>query len=97
MVGGYVVVLGKTIDPGEYDLVEIFGSFEAADDYVKRIFTCGKQIKGVVRTSAGNIYAGNFEPTNYQNPTVGTIGGIISVSIARNSTNRTLKLVVGVD
>lgn len=94
MVGGYVAFLGKTIDFGEYDLVEIFGSFEAADDYVNRLFACGKQIKGVVRTPAGNIYVGNFEPTNYQKPTVGTIGGIISASITRDSTNRTLKLTI---
>ena len=45
-------------------------------------------------TPAGNIYTGNFEPLTYQYTISGTIGGIISAVINRNSTNKTLKLII---
>ena len=38
MVGGYVFFLGRTLEFREYDLVNIFGSFELADDYINRLF-----------------------------------------------------------
>lgn len=94
MVGGYAILCNRVFTPGEYDLVELYGSYESAIHYLGSLLASGKPIL-VSCLVSDTIFTGWLQATS----TTGsyTFAGVVGATIVRNDSDKTLKLQIVID
>lgn len=94
MVGGYAILCNRVFTPGEHDLVELYGSYESAANYLDSLMASGKPV--LASCSGPNMtFTGWLQAT----PTPGsyTFAGVVSAQLVRDDSNKTLKLQITID